>query len=57
MITAIDDEEIESAEDLTGTLTDLDPGSTVTVTVIRDDETVEESVELGQRPGGIPAPE
>lgn len=57
VITAIDDAEIDSAEDLTGTLTDLDPGSTVTVTVIRDNETVEERVELGRRPGGIPAPE
>jgi S1-C subfamily serine protease len=57
LIVEISGEEIESAEDLTSTLTDLDPGSSVDVVVLRDGEVVTEKAELGRRPTTIPAPQ
>jgi S1-C subfamily serine protease len=54
---SVDGKEIDSAEDLTSTLTDLDPGASVPVEVFRDDDVVTETVELGSRPTTIPVPE
>jgi serine protease Do len=57
LIIEIAGEEIESAEDLTSTLTELDPGSTVEVRVLRGGDEVIEDVELERRPTTIPLPE
>ena len=57
LIIEIAGEAIESAEDLTSTLTELDPGSTVEVRVLRGGDEVIEDVELERRPTTIPLPE
>lgn len=49
--------ELESAADLTTTVTKFDPGETIEVTVVRGDETLTFDVTLGQRPATIPVPE
>ena len=50
VIVRIDDTPIRSAEDLTETLSDLDPGDTVEVTVVNAEGTRTVTVELTQRP-------
>lgn len=57
VITKLGDLELESAEDLTTSLTEFDPGETIKVTVVRGDETIVLDVELDQRPATIPLPE
>lgn len=57
VITAIDDDQIESAEDLTRTLAGLDPGNEVVIRVVTSDGARTEEVELAQRPVSLPEPE
>jgi PDZ domain-containing secreted protein len=56
VITAIDDQPVQRFEDLVSHLvTKAAPGQTVTLTVIRGDETLEVPVELGERPAAAAA--
>jgi len=52
IIIAIDGESVRSFEDLVGYLvTEADPGQTVTLTVLREGDTMDIDVTLGKRPG------
>jgi serine protease Do len=50
VVTAIEDEAIDTAEDLTRILTEFDPGDVVTVDVVTEDGSDSFEVTLGQRP-------
>ncbi len=57
IITAIDDNEVRSFEDLTGYLiTETQPGDTVTLQILRDGALVSAEVILGERPRGPAQP-
>jgi Do/DeqQ family serine protease len=53
VITAIDGQKVEGSDDLTMAVIGKQPGSTVTLDVIRDSKPMTVKVTLGQRPGGI----
>ncbi len=52
VITAIDGDQVSSMEELAGTIASHSPGDAVTLTVVRDGETSEVSVTLGEKPTG-----
>jgi S1-C subfamily serine protease len=51
VVTAVNDQEITSSQDLPRIISLLDPGEKVTVDVIRDGESQQVDVTLGERPG------
>jgi serine protease Do len=53
VITAIDGKKIEGSDDLTMNVIGHQPGSAVTLDVVRDSKPMTVKVTLGQRPGGI----
>ncbi len=50
VIVAVNGESIGSMEDLLAQLKQAEPGQTVTLTILRDNETLDLSVTLGERP-------
>jgi S1-C subfamily serine protease len=50
VILAIDGQPIHSGEELSSYLTETSPGETVTLTILRDGERMQVTVELGERP-------
>ena len=53
VIIRLGDNDIEKMEDITDLLIDYDPGDKITLTIIRDGETIEVEVVLGKRPDSI----
>lgn len=53
VITAIDGKEVQSSDDLTMDVISHSPGSTVTLSVVRDGKPMDVKVTLTQRPGGV----
>ncbi len=53
VITAIDGKKVEGADDLTMDVISHEPGTTVTLDVIRNSQPTTVKVTLGQRPGGV----
>lgn len=53
VITAIDGKEVQSSDDLTMDVISHAPGSTVTLSVVRDGKPMDVKVTLTQRPGGV----
>jgi serine protease Do len=53
VITAIDGKKVENPDDLTMDVISHQPGSTVTLDVVRDEKPMTVRVTLGQRPGGV----
>jgi S1-C subfamily serine protease len=51
VVTAVNDQEITSSQDLPRIISLLDPGEKVTVDIIRDGESQQVDVTLGERPG------
>jgi S1-C subfamily serine protease len=54
IITAVDGVEVEAVTDVIAYLNSKQPGDVVTLTVIRDGETIEISVTLGEWPEALP---